>query len=60
LLRREPVVCTTCAADKLVLTLGRVIDAIAELGKTVELTEELRRCPICDKTRWVVSMTPRP
>jgi hypothetical protein len=56
LLRRESELCTTCIAEKLVLSLGRVIDAVAELGKTVILVQELRRCPRCEQTRWVVSL----
>ena len=56
LLRREPELCTTCIAEKLVLSLGRVIDAVAELGKTVVLVQELRRCPRCEQTRWVVAL----
>ena len=56
LLRREPALCTTCASEMLVLTLGRTIDAVTELAKTVAVEQETTRCPRCDQVHPVVSL----
>jgi len=47
LLRREPLICTSCAAVKLALTLERVVDAAAYLTRVVAVEQALSRCPIC-------------
>ena len=56
LLRREPAICTSCAATKLVLSLGRVLAALTELRRTVPVQAGLARCPLCEETQWVLSM----
>jgi len=56
LLRREPAICTGCIAAKLALTMERVLAAVHDLGQTLAVEQGMRRCPVCNRTTWVVSL----
>ena len=60
LLRREPSICTSCAAAKLALSPERVLDAVVALGRTAVIEQGLNRCPLCEKTQWVLGVVPVP
>ena len=56
LLRREPAICTGCIAVKLALTMQGVLAAVHDLGQTLAIEQGMLRCPVCDRTKWVVSL----
>ena len=56
LLRREPRICTGCAAAKLAFDLERGLDAVVELNRTVALHQETSHCPIFGRNQWVLSV----
>ena len=56
LLRRQPGLCTTCIATKLVLSAERVMDAVSSLGSTGALDQHVGRCAVCGRSRWVISL----
>jgi hypothetical protein len=56
LLRREPYICTSCAAVKLSLTVQRVLAAVDDLSKIVAFDEGVRPCPTCGLDRRVLSL----
>jgi len=56
LLRREPAICTSCTSARLSLTLARTLDAVVDLSNLIAVDQEVRQCPICGRTQWVLSL----
>ena len=57
LLRRERDICAPCASAKLALPLRDVLEAAAELARTLAVDEGTRACSVCGHTARVLSLT---
>jgi uncharacterized protein with PIN domain len=56
LLQRRPTICTDCIQDKLALSMERIFAALHAFGKTHTIQQGTSRCPVCRRTKWVVSL----
>jgi len=56
LLGRESTICTGCITAQLALTMPRVLAAIHDFGRTHTLEQGMGSCPVCGRTKWVVSL----
>ena len=56
LLRRERAICTGCIVTKLAFPMERVLAAVHDLAKTLRIEQGMNVCPVCGRTKWVVSI----
>jgi hypothetical protein len=56
LLRRLPLICTSCAAVKLALSVARVLDAVTDLTRSAAVEQTVSRCSVCGRSQAVLTL----